>query len=138
MVRSWRCSVHRLAPKAKIYDLPLLPERIYDLQAFLNLAVAALLKLMALMLAHPNRRWVLCNAWSVYNLDQDAASPSLNYGQNPNNVFTALVRSIAERNIGAGGADVVFAAGNCGRSCPDDRCGSGQVGLATVYTEWPR
>jgi hypothetical protein len=81
--------VHRLAPKAKIYDLPLLPERIDDLQTFLNLAAAAMLHLLAVVHADVNRRWVLCNAWSVYRLDQDAPLSSvLNYGQNPNNEFT--------------------------------------------------
>jgi hypothetical protein len=121
--------VHRLAPEARIYDLPLLPESIYNLQAFLNLATAAMLTLLVRMQSNVNRRWVLCNAWSVYRLDQDVPLPSvLNYSQNPNNAFTTLVRLIAQNDIGAGGADVVFAAGNCGQYCPDERCGSGQVG----------
>jgi Subtilase family len=121
--------VNRLAPEAKIYDLPLLPERIHDQPVFLSLAATAMLKLRNRVQSNVNRRWVLCNAWSVYNLDQDIPLPSVsNYGQNPNNAFTALVRQIAQNNVGAGGADVVFAAGNCGQYCPDGRCGSGQVG----------
>ena len=118
-----------LAPQARIYDLPLLPERIYDFQAFLNLATAAMLTLLVRVRSDVNRRWVLCNAWSVYRLDQDVPLPSvLNYGQNPNNAFTTLVRLIAQNDIGAGGADVVFAAGNCGQYCPDERCGRGRSG----------
>jgi hypothetical protein len=121
--------VNRLAPEAKIYDLPLLPERIHDLPGFLSLAAAAMLKLLVRVRSNVNRRWVMCNAWSVYNLDKDLPVSSVfNYGQNPNNPFTTLVRLIAQNNIGAGGADVVFAAGNCGQYCPDGRCGGGQVG----------
>jgi hypothetical protein len=121
--------VNRIAPDAKIYDLPLLPERIHNLPVFLSLAAAAMLKLLVRVQSNVNRRWVLCNAWSVYNLDQDISLPSAyNYGQNPGNVFTTLVRLIAQNDVGAGGADVVFAAGNCGQYCPDGRCGSVQVG----------
>ena len=69
--------VHRLAPQARIYDLPLLPERIYNLQAFLNLATAAMLTLLVRVRSNVNRRWVLCNAWSVYRLDQDVPLPSV-------------------------------------------------------------
>ena len=121
--------VHRLAPKAKIYDLPLLPDRIHNLPGFLSLAAAAMLKILDQVQSRPKRRWVLCNAWSVYSLVDDIALPSdSNYGQNPDNIFTRRVREIARNNVGAGGADVIFAAGNCGQYCPDGRCGSGQVG----------
>ena len=118
-----------IAPDARIYDCRCCRSASTILRAFLSLATAAMLKLLARVQSNVNRRWVLCNAWSVYSLDQDIPLPSAyNYGQNPSNVFTTLVRLIAHNNVGAGGADVVFAAGNCGQYCPDGRCGSGQVG----------
>ena len=79
--------VNRLAPEAKIYDLPLLPERIHDLPGFLSLAAAAMLKLLVRVQSNVNRRWVMCNAWSVYNLDKDIPLPSAS--------TTARIRTIS-------------------------------------------
>lgn len=120
--------VHDLAPKARIYDLPLLPPRIHSVSGFLSLAQTVMADLLrrierdiALSTA---RRWVICNAWSVYDLSADFGGNEVaSYADDPANPFTQTVAAIV-----AAGADVVFAAGNCGQYCPDGRCGTGQVG----------
>jgi subtilisin family serine protease len=40
-----------------------------------------------------------------------------NYSDNPAHPFNVIVSSLE-----AAGADILFAAGNCGRNCPDGRC----------------
>jgi subtilisin family serine protease len=40
-----------------------------------------------------------------------------NYSDNPAHPFNVIVASLE-----AAGADILFAAGNCGRDCPDGRC----------------
>lgn len=121
--------VLKLAPEAKLYDLPLLPDRIRDLPNFLSLAKVVMYgPLDAIHGPKPiPGPWVLCNAWSVYSLSQDLTG-SGNYGTNPSNTFTRSVADITAASAGRAGADVVFAAGNCGLYCPDGRCGSQQIG----------
>jgi subtilisin family serine protease len=41
-----------------------------------------------------------------------------NYSDNPAHPFNIIVASLE-----SAGADILFAAGNCGRDCPDSRCG---------------
>src|SRR6266498_1885585 len=45
-----------------------------------------------------------------------------NYSDNPAHPFNVIVASLADA-----GADILFAAGNCGRDCPDGRCGFGDA-----------
>ncbi|MET8797738.1 S8 family serine peptidase [Nocardia sp. NPDC004568] len=40
-----------------------------------------------------------------------------NYSDNPDHPFNVIVAA-----LDAAGADILFAAGNCGRDCPDGRC----------------
>lgn len=57
---------------------------------------------------------VLTNSWGIFRENWDA-----NYARNPNHPFTRkVVEAINE------GILVLFAAGNCGDTCPDGRCGS--------------
>lgn len=57
---------------------------------------------------------VLTNSWGIFQESWDAT-----YARNPNHPFTRKVeQAIAE------GILVLFAAGNCGDTCPDGRCGS--------------
>ena len=46
-----------------------------------------------------------------------------NYSANPEHPFNQIVASLV-----AAGADIFFAAGNCGAECPDGRCGTGDTG----------
>jgi serine protease AprX len=57
---------------------------------------------------------VLSNSWGIYQESWDTA-----YANDPDHIFTRKVREA----IGAG-IVVLFAAGNCGESCPSSRCGS--------------
>jgi hypothetical protein len=119
-----------VAPHANIFDLPLLPSHIRGLQGFLSWAAGIYWNLMVLIpwLRQFQRfrgPWVLCNAWAVYDLRDDPPPPSLvNYGQNPMHALNFAVNSLSLLGL----ADIVFAAGNCGQFCPDDRCGAGQIG----------
>jgi hypothetical protein len=119
-----------VAPKANIFDLPLLPSHIVDLGGYLAWAAGIYWNFHSLipwLKRHPrfSGPWVLCNAWAVFDLSNDPPLPSpFNYGQNPENGLNLAVSLLPSRGL----ADVVFAAGNCGQFCPDTRCGAGQVG----------
>ncbi len=57
---------------------------------------------------------VLTNSWGIF---QDTWDPT--YASNPNHPFTRKVEEALDEGI-----LVLFAAGNCGDTCPDWRCGS--------------
>lgn len=57
---------------------------------------------------------VLSNSWGIYRESQDP-----NYARNPNHVFTRKVVEALDEGI-----LVLFSAGNCGGTCPDNRCGA--------------
>lgn len=134
--------VLKLAPQAKIHDLPMLPDQIHDLRQYLHVADAAMRRVRKHLwrhrpaggpLAHPGP-WVLCNAWAVFDLAQDLPQgKTWSYARNPDNPFLRKLVAIALGEAPgpsqpAPGADVVFAAGNCGQFCPDPRCGEGSIG----------
>ena len=57
---------------------------------------------------------VITNSWGIYQQSWDAA-----YACNANHVFTRKVVDALNEGI-----LVLFAAGNCGDTCPDSRCGN--------------
>jgi len=61
---------------------------------------------------------VVNNSWAMFHASWDLppGNPG-NYSHNPNHPFNRMVASLE-----AAGADIVFAAGNCGAPCPDGRC----------------
>jgi len=67
---------------------------------------------------------VVNNSWGMFDRSEDEpiGSPG-NYSANPNHPFNQIVGALV-----AAGADVCFAAGNCGGNCPDGRCGNDDVG----------
>ena len=67
------------------------------------------------------RRLVVNNSWGMFSPTWDfpVGHPG-NYSDNPIHPFNVIVGSLE-----AAGADIFFAAGNCGRDCPDGRCGFG-------------
>jgi subtilisin family serine protease len=119
-----------IAPHANIFDLPLLPSHIIGLQGYLAWAAGiywSLLGLIPWLRQFPRFQgpWVLCNAWAVYDLRDDPPPPSpFNYAENPAHALNLAVTLLPL----LGRADIVFAAGNCGQFCPDDRCGAGEIG----------
>ncbi|MEM9275461.1 MAG: S8 family serine peptidase [Cyanobacteria bacterium P01_F01_bin.143] len=61
---------------------------------------------------------VVNNSWGMFHPSWDfpIGSPS-NYSDNPDHPFNIIVESLEDA-----GADILFAAGNCGRECADPRC----------------
>jgi subtilisin family serine protease len=80
---------------------------------------AVLAQLMALSAAERHfHSLVVSNSWGMFKASWDfpTGNPG-RYGDNLAHPFNVLVR-----NLSAAGADVIFAAGNCGPICPDSRC----------------
>lgn len=65
------------------------------------------------------RSMVVSNSWGMFRASWDFPidHPS-NYSHNPNHPFNRMVGRLSQA-----GADILFAAGNCGRECMDSRCG---------------
>ncbi|GGO23113.1 hypothetical protein GCM10010116_46650 [Microbispora rosea subsp. aerata] len=111
------------APKASILDVPVLLTRRRGgstLDGLLSDAIAAYAHLREVLDAQPaeSRALVVTNSWGSFSprWDFPPGSPG-NYSDNPAHPFNLIVGSLAEA-----GADILFAAGNCGRQCPDGRC----------------
>ena len=111
------------APDAQILDYALLKSQGGTWAAFLSDAIAAFADLMSRVTAAPGR-WVVNNSWGLFDRTTDApiGSPE-NYSANPDHPFNQITGALV-----AAGADVFFAAGNCGADCPDARCGAGDIG----------
>lgn len=84
------------------------------------LAYSKLLQLLGRMPA-PQSSMVVTNSWGMFSPKWDfpPGHPG-NYSDNPNHPFNIIVASLENA-----GADILFAAGNCGRDCPDGRCDFG-------------
>lgn len=65
------------------------------------------------------RALVVSNSWGMFNpsWDYPVGHPG-NYSDNPDHPFNRIVGTLEKE-----GADILFAAGNCGDECPDGRCG---------------
>jgi hypothetical protein len=74
-----------------------------------------------MLLPHEQRSFhslVVSNSWGMYHPSWDfPPGHSGRYFDNPRHPFNLIVASLA-----AAGADLLFAAGNCGPTCPDGRC----------------
>jgi subtilisin family serine protease len=111
------------APRAKLLDYALLLSMKGGptvMSGVLSDAVAAYGKLLRLIraVAAGRRRMVVNNSWGMFSPKWDfpVGHPG-NYSDNPAHPFNVIVASLE-----AEGADILFAAGNCGRECPDSRC----------------
>ncbi|WP_449062731.1 S8 family serine peptidase, partial [Planomonospora algeriensis] len=111
------------APKATLIDVPVLLSRRPGgsaIDGLLSDAVAAFAHLRTVLDAQPeqSRALVVSNSWGSFSprWDFPVGSPG-NYSDNPAHPFNLIVASLE-----AAGADVLFAAGNCGRDCRDGRC----------------
>ncbi|MGW3210247.1 S8 family serine peptidase [Streptomyces sp. NPDC001135] len=106
------------APKATLLDLPILRPK--PLLALLSDAVAAFAHLRTVLDAMPQdrRALVVNNSWGSFDPRGDfpPGHPG-NYSDNPAHPFNLSVSALEQA-----GADILFAAGNCGRDCPDVRC----------------
>jgi subtilisin family serine protease len=64
------------------------------------------------------RTLVVNNSWGMFHPSWDfPVGDAENYSDNPDHPFNIIVESLE-----AAGADILFAAGNCGPECPDSRC----------------
>ncbi len=114
------------APKATLLDYAVLLSQKQGatvMSGLLSDAVLAYSKLLKLLTAVPpgKRRLVVSNSWGMFSPGWDfpPGNPG-NYSDNPAHPFNVIVASLEHA-----GADILFAAGNCGRDCPDGRCNFG-------------
>jgi subtilisin family serine protease len=113
------------APNCTLLDIALLqstaPGRTI-MSGFLSDAVRAYRHLLDIMLAPrrpgDSRSLVVNNSWGMFHPSWDfPPSDPGNYSDNPNHPFNRIVGDLEQA-----GADILFAAGNCGANCPDGRC----------------
>ncbi|MFF2550297.1 S8 family serine peptidase [Nocardia sp. NPDC058058] len=111
------------APQASFLDYPVLQSARHGgsvMDGLLSDAVAAFAQLRTVLIAQPEatRALVVSNSWGSFSPQWDfpVGNPG-NYSDNPSHPFNVIVGSLE-----SAGADILFAAGNCGRDCPDGRC----------------
>ena len=114
------------APKATLLDHALLLSKTPGstvMSGLLSDAVQSYGKLRTILAAMPatKRAMVISNSWGMFSPTWDfpPGHPG-NYSDNPAHPFNVIVASLE-----TDGADILFAAGNCGRDCPDGRCSFG-------------
>ncbi|WP_328392084.1 S8 family serine peptidase [Nocardia sp. NBC_00416] len=111
------------APAAAFLDIPLLQSTRSGgsrMDGLLSDALAAFAHLRTVLTEQPadRRALVISNSWGSFapQWDFPVGDPG-NYSDNPDHPFNIIIGS-----LDAAGADILFAAGNCGRDCPDGRC----------------
>ncbi|MEV4168376.1 S8 family serine peptidase [Nonomuraea sp. NPDC049709] len=111
------------APQATLIDIPVLLSTRPGgsaLDGLLSDAVAAFAHLRNVLDAQPagTRALVVNNSWGSFSPEWDfpVGHPG-NYSDNAAHPFNLMVAALDKA-----GADVLFAAGNCGRECADGRC----------------
>lgn len=109
------------APAATLIDIPLLQSTSPGgsaMDGFLSDGVSAYAFLRGLIQQGRYQHLVVNNSWGMYELAWDfpAGNPG-RYADNPMHPFNLACAALARA-----GADILFAAGNCGPTCPDGRC----------------
>ncbi len=110
------------APKCTLLDFALLQSQTPGstaMDGFLSDAVKAFSMMLDIMESDDApRALVVNNSWGMFHSSWDfpVGHPG-NYSDNPNHPFNIIVESLEDA-----GADILFAAGNCGRECADGRC----------------
>jgi subtilisin family serine protease len=111
------------APRCTLLDIALLKSTVDGgFSGFLSDAVRAYEHLFSVMTAPlmlgEFRSMVVTNSWGLFDrsLDLPVGDPG-NYSDNINHPFNRSVTALE-----GAGADILFAAGNCGIYCPDKRC----------------
>lgn len=113
------------APRCTLLDIALLLTQRQGetiMSGFLSDAVLAYRHLLDIMLAKKRpgdcSSLVVNNSWGMFHPSWDFEVGHLgNYSDNPNHPFNRIVGALERA-----GADILFAAGNCGEDCPDGRC----------------
>jgi subtilase family protein len=114
-------SILQIAPEATVFDCPLLPLHISNIQIFLTDAIGAYQKMIEDIIRLRKKPrwsgpWVFVNAWAIYN--RSGEYPPGDYTEHKHHKFNRVVSCAVANAI-----DIVFCAGNCGQFCPDSRCG---------------
>jgi hypothetical protein len=113
------------APNATLLDFPLLKSTRRGgsaMDGVLSDAITAFNVMLNMMLKpedeRPYQSLIVNNSWGMFHQSWDfpVGHPG-RYADNPNHPFNLIVGSLAQA-----GADILFAAGNCGSDCPDGRC----------------
>ena len=136
-------NVLSIAPAARIWDVPLLPDTALGPPP-ISMANAILLRILRHIHRGAQRKdgsrrlprgpWILVNAWGVFDPlkmgpGADPDPDTLGYWNDPG---WELTRSLPE--FGAKGIDVVFAAGNCGTPGAHPLCGESFIGPGRSIT----
>jgi subtilisin family serine protease len=111
------------APNCTLIDFALLQSQAEGssvMDGFLSDAVKAYSKLLEFLSTDEETKppLVVNNSWGMFHPSWDfpVGNPG-NYSDNPDHPFNIIVESLEDA-----GADILFAAGNCGQECPDGRC----------------
>lgn len=111
------------APNCTLLDYPVLRSEASGgsvMDGVLSDAVKGYSKLLELLSVDEQNkpRLVVNNSWGMFHPSWDfpVGDPG-NYSDNPDHPFNIIVGSLEDA-----GADILFAAGNCGRERPDGRC----------------
>jgi subtilisin family serine protease len=110
------------APRCTLADFALLQSQAQGgsaMDGFLSDAVLGFSRLLTLMNSdNAPPALVVNNSWGMFHPSWDfpVGAPG-NYSDNPDHPFNIIVESLEDA-----GADILFAAGNCGEECPDPRC----------------
>jgi Subtilase family len=123
-----------IAPKSTLLDFPILSSNVPGgsrMGGTLSTALIAYAQLLASWgVAYAAgglsqyQALVVSNSWGIFHPSWDfpPGHPG-RYCDNPRHPFNIIVSALS-----ATGADIVFAAGNCGAQCPDGRCQGRTVG----------
>lgn len=129
------------APRCTLLDIALLLSNRTGgsiMEGLLSDAVLAYSHLLRVQLAPrrpgEGRSLVVNNSWGMFHASWDyPVGHAGNYSHNPNHPFNRIVGTLERA-----GADILFAAGNCGRLCPDGRCRSVTTGGITGANGHPQ
>jgi len=130
-----------IAPEARVFDVPLIPDRISRPHIFASTAhatyQAVLDEINRRRKGDPGAAWVLVNAWGIF--DRSGEEPKGDYTLNGHKKDVPLASGSTKQVVGHPlnklmsiavnqGIDIVFAAGNCGEFTTSGRCGRNDRG----------
>lgn len=109
-----------LAPQARLFSLPILPDRIDDIDRFASDVLPGFEE-VGMMIGQSkfggaDAAWVLVCPWGLVSREYETGL--VNYSDERGHVLSKAIRALVAKNV-----DVVFSAGNNGLFAPDWRAG---------------